>query len=78
MGADEKGTHERFKAHLRELVDPKIGEHRGRIVKTTGGDVLAEFASVVDAVRRAVARGFSGSDPDSIFAGLRKAGIPEE
>jgi hypothetical protein len=40
--------------------------------------VLAEFASVVDAVRRAVARGFSGSDPDSIFAGLRKAGIPEE
>jgi class 3 adenylate cyclase len=31
MGADEEGTHERVKAHLRELVDPKIGEHRGRI-----------------------------------------------
>jgi len=51
MGADEEGTHERFKAHLRELVDPKIGEHHGRIVKTTGDGVLAEFASVVDAVR---------------------------
>jgi adenylate cyclase len=51
MGADEEGTHERFKAHLRELVDPKIREHHGRIVKTTGDGVLAEFASVVDAVR---------------------------
>jgi adenylate cyclase len=51
MGADEEGTHERFKAHLVELVDPKIREHHGRIVKTTGDGVLAEFASVVDAVR---------------------------
>src|SRR5271155_4218196 len=51
MGADEGGTHERLKAHLRELVDPKIGEHSGRIVKTTGDGLLAEFASVVDAVR---------------------------
>src|SRR5271166_1695139 len=51
MGADEEGTHERVKAHLVELVDPKIREHRGRIVKTTGDGVLAEFASVVDAVR---------------------------
>jgi len=54
MGADEEGTHERLKAHLRELVDPKIEEHRGRIVKNTGGGFLAEFASVVDAVRCAV------------------------
>jgi hypothetical protein len=54
MGVDEEGTHERFKAHLVELVDPKIREHRGRIVKTTGDGVLAEFASVVDAVRCAV------------------------
>src|ERR1700756_3775541 len=53
MGADEEGTHERFKAHLVELIDPKIGEHRGRIVKTTGDGVLAEFASVVDPVRGA-------------------------
>jgi len=51
MGADEEGTHARFKAHLTELLDPKIGEHHGRIVKTTGDGALAEFASVVDAVR---------------------------
>jgi len=51
MGADEEGTHKRFTAHLVELIDPKIREHHGRIVKTTGDGVLAEFASVVDAVR---------------------------
>jgi adenylate cyclase len=51
MGADEEGTHERLKAHFRELVEPKIGEHSGRIVKNTGDGILAEFASVVDAVR---------------------------
>jgi adenylate cyclase len=51
MGADEEGTHERLRAHLRELVDPKIGEHHGRIVKNTGDGLLAEFASVVDALR---------------------------
>jgi adenylate cyclase len=54
MGADEEGTHGRLRAHLRELVDPKIAEHRGRIVKNTGDGFLAEFASVVDAVRCAV------------------------
>ena len=54
MGADEEGTHERLQAHLRELVNPKIAEHRGRIVKNTGDGLLAEFASVVDAVRCAV------------------------
>ena len=54
MGADEEGTHERLKAHLGELVDPKITEHRGRVVKNTGDGLLAEFASVVDAVRCAV------------------------
>src|SRR6266536_3976513 len=54
MGADEEGTLERLKAHRRELVDPKIKEHRGRIVKTTGDGMLAEFPSVVDAVRCAV------------------------
>jgi hypothetical protein len=54
MGVDEEGTHERLKAHLREVVDPKIAEHRGRIVKNTGDGMLAEFASVVDAVRCAV------------------------
>jgi adenylate cyclase len=54
MGADEEGTLARLKAHRRELVDPKIAEHRGHIVKTTGDGLLAEFASVVDAVRCAV------------------------
>ncbi len=54
MGADEEGTHERLKAHLGELVDPKIKEHRGRTVKNTGDGVLVEFPSVVDAVRCAV------------------------
>src|SRR5215470_14993945 len=54
MGADEEGTHERLQGHLRELVEPKIAEHRGRIVKNTGDGFLAEFASVVDAVRCAV------------------------
>ena len=55
MGADEEGTLERLKALRRELVDPKIAEHHGRIVKTTGDGMLVEFASVVDAVRCAVA-----------------------
>jgi class 3 adenylate cyclase/tetratricopeptide (TPR) repeat protein len=54
MGADEEGTLERLKAHRRELVDPKIREHRGRIVKTTGDGMLVEFPSVVDAARCAV------------------------
>jgi len=54
MGADEEGTHERLKAHIGELLSPKIAEHRGRIVKNTGDGVLAEFTSVVDAVRGAV------------------------
>src|SRR5271157_6022865 len=55
MGADEEGTLAQLKAHRRALLDPKIAEHDGRIVKTTGDGVLVEFASVVDAVRCAVA-----------------------
>ncbi len=54
MGTDEEGTHERFTAHLTVLVDPKIAQHHGRIVKSTGDGFLAEFASVIDAVRCAV------------------------
>jgi TolB-like protein/class 3 adenylate cyclase len=54
MGADEEGTLSKLKAHRLALVDPKISEHRGRIVKTTGDGLLVEFASVVDAVRCAV------------------------
>jgi adenylate cyclase len=54
MGADEEGTLATLKAIRRELIDSKIAEHRGRIVKTTGDGILVEFASVVDAVRCAV------------------------
>ncbi|MGB9650044.1 MAG: adenylate/guanylate cyclase domain-containing protein, partial [Stellaceae bacterium] len=66
MGADEEGTHERLKAHLREVIEPKINEHRGRIVKNTGDGFLAEFASVVDAVRCAVEvqRGMLDREPE--------------
>src|SRR5246127_1173938 len=69
MGADEEGTHERLRAHLRELVNPKVAEHRGRVVKNTGDGMLAEFSSVVDAVRCAaeVQRGMAD----------RNAEIPE-
>jgi class 3 adenylate cyclase len=55
MGADEEGTLAALKELRRELADPRIDEHRGRIVKTTGDGVLVEFASIVDAVRCAVA-----------------------
>jgi adenylate cyclase len=65
MGVDEEGTHERLKAHLVELVDRKIKEHRGRTVKNTGDGLLAEFPSVVDAVRCAVEvqRGMLAREP---------------
>jgi adenylate cyclase len=66
MGADEEGTHERLRAHLGQLVDPKIKEHRGRTVKNTGDGLLAEFPSVVDAVRCAVEvqRGMIDREPE--------------
>jgi adenylate cyclase len=54
IGADEEGTLARLQAHWRELIEPKIAEHQGRIVKTTGDGVLAEFASPVKAVRCAI------------------------
>src|SRR5215471_16428084 len=67
MGVDEEGTHERLKAHLAELVHPKISEQRGRIVKNTGDGFLAEFTSVIDAVRCAaeVQRGMAERNPDA-------------
>ena len=54
MGAGEESTLRRLKSHRRALVEPKIAQYRGRIVKTTGDGMLVEFASVVDAVRCAV------------------------
>ena len=66
MGADEEGTLRRILALRRELIDLKITEHRGRMVKTTGDGVLVEFASVIDAVRCAVEiqREMAGRDTD--------------
>jgi len=66
MGVDEEGTLAQLKAHRRELTDPKIAEHRGRIVKTTGDGLLAEFASVVDAMRCAaeIQRGMAKRNAD--------------
>src|SRR5438128_10253985 len=66
MGADEEGTLERLKAVRRQLIDPKITEHHGRIVKTTGDGMLVEFASIVDAVRCAaeVQRGMLEREPE--------------
>jgi adenylate cyclase len=65
MGVDEEGTHERLKAHHRQLVEPKIREHRGRMVNTHGDGMLVEFPSVVDAVRCAaeVQREMIGREP---------------
>jgi class 3 adenylate cyclase/TolB-like protein len=65
MGADEEGTHQRLRAHFRQLVEPKIEEHQGRVVKNTGDGLLAEFPSVVDAVRCAaeVQRGMIDREP---------------
>src|SRR5712692_8794515 len=54
MGADEEGTLTQWREHRRALIDPKIAEHHGRIVRTTGDGMLVEFASVIDAVRCAV------------------------
>jgi adenylate cyclase len=61
MGADEEGTLAALMTYRRELIDPKIAEYRGRVVKTTGDGYLIEFASVVDATRCAmdVQRGMS-------------------
>jgi adenylate cyclase len=71
MGADEEGTHEHLKAHVRELVEPRIRDHRDRIVKNTGDGFLAEFSSVVDAVRCAVEvqRGMIDREPGCARSG---------
>jgi adenylate cyclase len=54
MVADEEGTHTRLLSYRREVIEPKIREHRGRMVKNTGDGALVEFGSIVDAVRCAL------------------------
>jgi len=54
MEADEEGTLARMKRPRNDVIDPKIAEYGGRIFKTTGEGILAEFPSAVDAVRQAV------------------------
>jgi adenylate cyclase len=54
MGVDEEGTLARLNAHRRELLEPTIAEHRGRVVKRTGDGILIEFSSAVDATRCAI------------------------
>ncbi len=70
MGADEEGTIARQKTHRTELIDPEIASHGGRIVKTMGDGLLVEFASVVDAVKCAIAVQNAMSD--------READVPED
>jgi TolB-like protein len=70
MGQDEAGTLARLRTHRRELIDPKIAEHKGRIVKTTGDGMLIEFPSVVEAVACAVAVQLGMAE--------RNAGTPEK
>jgi TolB-like protein/class 3 adenylate cyclase len=74
MGADEVGTLSALKAHRREVVDPEIAAHKGRIVKTTGDGLLIEFASAVDAVTCAMSiqekiaeRNGASSGPHIVF-----------
>ncbi len=70
IGADEEGTLGRLLTHRRELIDAKIAQHQGRIVKTTGDGLLAEFSSPVKAVRCAI----------EVQQGMvdRNAGVPNE
>ena len=54
MSADEEGTHKRLLAYRREVIEPKVRQHRGRVVKHTGDGALVEFGSAVGAVRCAL------------------------
>src|ERR1051326_4011070 len=70
IGLDEEGTLARLRDLRRDVIDPQVAAHRGRIVKTTGDGILVEFQSVVDAVRCAIAT-------QSVTAG-REAALPPE
>src|ERR1700749_2523454 len=71
MGTDEEGTHERLKAHLGELVNPKIGEHRARVVKNTGGSWRNLRAWSMPCAARSKC---SGAWPSAMKAPRRRSG----
>lgn len=66
MGEDEEGTLGALRTMRREVIDPAIAKHRGRIVKTTGDGVLAEFQSVIDALRYGMASGSAARQRDRL------------
>ena len=78
MAADEAGTIERQKAHRAALIDPKIAQYGGRIVKTTGDGLLVDFPSVIEAVRCAVDIQNAMRDREAgIDAGTRISATPK-
>src|SRR4051812_29733667 len=70
VGADDEGTLAQWKAHFRELIEPKIAEHQGRIVRITGDGLLVEFVSVIAALRCAV--------EVQLAMGERNSDVPKE
>jgi len=72
IGADEEGTLSRLKTLRAEVIDPKIAEHHGRIVKTTGDGLLVEFASVVDALRCAAEMQTALAEGNAALPGERR------
>jgi len=81
VGTDEEGTLKHLRGLRKDLIDPMIAAHRGRIVKTTGDGFLVEYASVVDAVRsavdmqRAMADSNAGLAPDRSASSSASASI---
>ena len=76
MGLDEEGTLAALKACRQDLIDPKIAEYRGRIVKTAGDGALVEFASVVDAVRCAIDIQRAATERNADVPGNRQLAFP--
>jgi class 3 adenylate cyclase len=75
VGVDEEGTLERVRAIRKDLIDPVIAAHRGRIVKTTGDGLLVEFASVVDAVRSAIEMQRAMADSNACLASDKRMAV---
>ena len=76
IGADEEGTLNRLRSIRAEVIDPKITEYRGRIVRTTGDGLLVEFSSVVDALRCAIQRQHVIGDRNADMPPISRVGFP--